>query len=325
MLSPKGGACVGHPESVPTIEPGYVRLLRSGELQARVHEAVESLARCDLCARDCHHDRRQGARGAVCRTGRQAIVHSFGPHHGEEDCLKGWNGSGAVFFSNCNMRCVFCQNWDISFKGFGTERTTEDLAEMMLRLQDHGCHNINLVSPSHVVPQILEAVLLAAQRGLHLPLVYNSGGYDSLKALALLDGVVDIYMPDIKYGDNDTARRYSKVRDYVTANRLAIREMHRQVGNLVIGRDGLAQRGVLIRHLVLPNDLAGTREVAEFVVREISEDSVVNLMDQYRPCHRAKDCDSLDRRVTSSEFIWARHQLEEGGIRHVMEGAAWLD
>ncbi|MBF0093179.1 MAG: radical SAM protein [Alphaproteobacteria bacterium] len=306
-------------------EPGYVRLLRSGELGERVRRAVERLGACDLCARRCGCDRTQGKAGAVCRTGRQAVVHSFGPHHGEEDCLRGWNGSGTIFFSHCNLRCVFCQNWDISIKGHGVERTAEELAGLMLRLQEHGCHNINLVSPSHVVAQILEAVLLAAGRGLRLPLVYNSGGHDSLEGLELLDGVVDIYMPDMKYGDDETARRCSKVRGYVEANRAAVREMHRQVGDLTLGQGGLALRGLLIRHLVLPDGLAGTREVARFVEREISGDSAFNLMDQYRPCHRAAECDFLDRRVTPDEFSWARQEVATAGLNNILEGSAWLD
>lgn len=308
-----------------TFEPGYRRLLRSGELEVRVRRAVEGLADCGLCARQCHVDRRQGARGAACRTGRKAVVHSFGPHHGEEECLRGENGSGTIFFSHCNMRCVYCQNWDISSRGFGVERTAEDLADIMMGLQAHGCHNINLVSPSHVVAQILEAVLLAAKRGLHLPLVYNTGGYDSLESLALLDGVVDIYMPDIKYGDDVTARRYSKVRGYVAANHAAVKEMHRQVGDLKLGEAGLAQRGLLIRHLVLPYGLAGTREVAEFVAGEVSKDSVINLMGQYRPCHRAGKCESLNRRVASDEVSWARRDAHQAGLRYIMEGAACLD
>jgi putative pyruvate formate lyase activating enzyme len=286
----------------PDTEPGYRALVRSGELARRVDEARRHLADCDLCARYCRVNRIEGIRGAVCRTGARAVVNSYGPHHGEEDPLRGRGGSGTVFFSRCNLRCVFCQNWEISWKGEGRERSPQELAGMMLALQQAGCHNINFVSPSHVVAQILEAVLIAAERGLRLPLVYNTGGYDSAEALALLDGVIDIYMPDMKYGDSDLAHRYSHVRDYVAVNRAAVREMHRQVGDLVIDEAGIARRGLLVRHLVLPDRIAGTEAVLAFLGGEISPDTYLNLMDQYRPCHRAGEATGLDRRLAPSEY-----------------------
>jgi putative pyruvate formate lyase activating enzyme len=290
------------PQEKGWFEPGYLALLRSGELTRRVRSARRRMRDCDLCARHCYVDRLKSTRGAVCRTGARAVVHSFGAHHGEEDCIRGRRGSGTIFFSWCNLRCIYCQNWDISWKGQGEARSAEELAGIMLGLQAMGAHNINLVSPSHVVAQILEALLIAARDGLHLPLVYNTGGYDSLEALALLDGVIDIYMPDMKYGDSDPAHRFSHVREYVAVNRAAIREMHRQVGDLVIGEDGLARRGLLVRHLVLPNGIAGTEEVLSFLAEEVSPNTYINLMDQYRPCYRADERPELDRPTTVAEF-----------------------
>lgn len=283
-------------------EPAYLRLLASGELAQRVKQAWRHLEDCDLCARDCRVNRRLTTDGAVCRTGERAVVASYGAHHGEEDCLRGGRGSGTIFFAWCNLRCVYCQNWDLSQKGAGREVEPAEIAEMMLQLQREGCHNINFVSPSHVVAQIIAAVHDAARRGLHLPIVYNTGGYDSLQALALLDGIVDIYMPDMKYGDAELARKYSKVRNYVEANRAAVREMHRQVGDLVLDERGVAQRGLLVRHLVLPDGIAGTGEVLAFLADEISRNSYVNLMDQYRPCYRADEYPEIARRITRTEY-----------------------
>jgi putative pyruvate formate lyase activating enzyme len=283
-------------------EAAYLPLARNGELASRVRAAQQHLEDCDLCARYCHVNRLEGVTGAVCRTGERAVVHSYGPHHGEEDPLRGWRGSGTIFFSWCNLRCVFCQNWEISHKGMGREVEPEELAGMMLELQAQGCHNINLVSPSHVVAQIVAAVAIAAHEGLRLPLVYNTGGYDSLEALRLLDGVVDIYMPDMKYGDSRLARKYSKVRDYVERNQDAVREMHRQVGDLVIDGRGIARRGLLVRHLVLPHNIAGTEQVLDFLAHEISTNTYLNLMDQYRPCYRADEYAELDRMISVSEY-----------------------
>ena len=231
-----------------TFRPAYRSLLDIGELQRRVESAYRHMEDCDLCARYCRVNRRQTLEGVACRTGERAVVNSYGAHHGEEDPLRGWAGSGTIFFSWCNLRCVFCQNWDISQRGIGREVEPAELADMMLELQSQGCHNINLVSPSHVVAQILAAVLIAAHGGLHLPLVYNTGGYDSPEALALLDGVIDIYMPDMKYADSATAHRYSHVRGYWEVNQAAVREMHRQVGDLMLDPRGIAQRGLLVRH-----------------------------------------------------------------------------
>jgi len=283
-------------------EPSYMQLHQNGELKERARLAVQRLENCDLCARFCHVNRLESLEGAVCRTGARAVVHSCGPHHGEEDPLSGWCGSGTIFFSWCNLRCVFCQNWEISWRGIGREATAEEVAEMMLKLQELGCHNINLVSPSHVVAQVLEALVFAAERGLRLPLVYNTGGYDSLEALQLLDGIVDIYMPDMKYGIDETAFKHSKIKYYVEVNRAAVLEMYRQVGDLTLDSHGIARRGLLIRHLVLPGEMRSTEQVIAFIAKDVSPDTYLNLMDQYRPCYRAEEFPPLDRPLTEAEF-----------------------
>ncbi|NBC31113.1 MAG: radical SAM protein [Alphaproteobacteria bacterium] len=303
--------------------PGYRRLLETGALAARVAEADRRLEDCDLCARYCRVDRKRTIKGAVCRTGDMAVVYSFGAHHGEEDCLRGRRGSGTVFFSHCNLRCEYCQNWDISRKGAGHAVTNEELAAIFLSLQAQGCHNVNLVSPSHVVAQVLAAVQIAAERGLTLPIVYNTGGYDSPEALALLDGVVDIYMPYLKYAEDAPGHSYSHVRDYATVNRAAIKEMHRQVGDLVTDAHGLAVRGLLVRHLVLPNDVAGSDAAFAFLAEDVSPDTYVNIMDQYRPCYRAQDFPALDRPVSRAEYRAAiaaagRHGLTRLDPRNVL-------
>jgi putative pyruvate formate lyase activating enzyme len=298
-----------------TFEPAYLPLLHSGELKRRVAEAYARLEACDICARECGVNRRLSTEGAACRTGERAIVSSYGPHFGEEDPLVGRGGSGTIFFSWCNLRCQYCQNYEISQVGMGQQVEPEDLANMMLSLQSQGCHNINFVSPSHVVPQILAGLLIAAEAGLRLPLVYNTGGYDSLKTLALLDGVVDIYMPDAKYADPGVARRYSKIRDYPAANQAALKEMHRQVGDLTMDDRGVAQQGLLVRHLVLPNDLAGTAEIVRFLRDEISPNTYINVMAQYRPCYRAHELPPLDRSITNQEYAEAVRLAQEAGLR----------
>ncbi len=299
-----------------TREPGYRRLLAAGDLDQRVVEARDRLSRCDLCGLDCGVDRLAGRMG-TCRTAATARVSSWGPHHGEEVPLRGWHGSGTIFFTRCTMRCVFCQNHDISQTDNGDLLEPADLAEIMLRLQARGCHNINLVTPTHVVPQILAAVAVAARRGLRIPLVYNTGGYDSLAALRLLDGVVDIYLPDMKYGDPAVAQRYSKVPNYPAVNQAAVAEMHRQVGDLVLDAAGLATRGLLVRHLVLPHGLAGTATVLGFLADEISRDTYVNLMDQYHPAYRAARYPEIDRRVTPEEFRAAVEIAGAVGLRRL--------
>ncbi len=284
------------------IEPAYLQLFRTGELAERVREAYQHLECCDLCAHHCGVNRRETIKGAVCRTGERAVVSSFNSHFGEEAPLVGRGGSGTIFFAWCNLRCQYCQNFEISQLGEGTAAEPEEIAAMMLRLQAEGCHNINFVSPSHVVAQILAATLIAAQAGMRVPLIYNTGGYDSPEALALLDGVIDIYMPDMKYADAATARKYSKIRDYPTVNRAAVREMHRQVGDLQVDERGIAQRGLLVRHLILPDNLTGTHAVLGFIATEVSPNTYVNLMAQYRPCYKASEYAELNRPITHAEF-----------------------
>jgi putative pyruvate formate lyase activating enzyme len=242
------------------------------------------------------------------------MVSSYGPHFGEEAPLVGGHGSGTIFFTNCNLRCLFCQNYSISQLGEGYRVSKEELAYIMLSLQAQGCHNINLVSPTHVVPQILEALELAVKSGLHLPLVYNTGGYDSVETLRILDGIVDIYMPDMKYDDEKIARELSGIENYPEINKAAIKEMHRQVGDLEISEEGVAQRGLLVRHLVLPNGLAGTRGIVNFLSREISRNTYVNIMAQYRPCYRALEIASLGRPLSSAEFYEALCFAREAGL-----------
>ncbi len=309
------------PDSQQKFEPAYLALLHDNQLAARTEQAYQHMADCDLCARYCHIDRFRAIKGAVCRTGTAAVVNSFGPHHGEEGPLRGTYGSGTIFFSWCNLRCVFCQNWEISHKGLGHEVTPQALADMMLQLQAQGCHNINFVTPSHVVAQIIAAVHIAAQQGLDVPLVYNTGGYDSSEALALLDGIIDIYMPDMKYGDSGIARKYSRVRNYVEVNFNAVTEMHRQVGDLHLDENGVAQRGLLVRHLVLPGNLASTEAVIAFLSAEISKNTYLNLMDQYRPCYRADENPPLDRPLSEDEYRQAlglaeKYQLSRLDARH---------
>lgn len=285
--------------------------LPPGELAARAGAAVARLSACDLCARECGADRTTGT--GACRIDRRARVDNCFPHHGEEACLRGWNGSGTIFFGGCNLHCRFCQNWDISQRAAGREVEPAELAALMLELQERGCHNINMVSPSHVVAQVLEALALA--EGLTLPVVWNCGGYDSLRALALLDGVVDIYMPDVKYADAAVAARWSGIADYPAVSRAALREMHRQVGDLRLDADGTATRGLLVRHLVLPGGLAGTASVARFLAG-LSRDTALNLMAQYRPAYRAAP--PLDRRPTAEEMTEARCAVAAAGLTRLL-------
>lgn len=296
-------------------EPAYLRLLASGALQSRAAEARRHLESCDLCARHCGVDRSQHL--GFCRTGLFARVASFGPHHGEEPPLRGWAGSGTVFFSRCNLRCVFCQNHEISQRPVGLELTPEELAAVFLEVQDAECHNLNLVSPTHVIAPILQALVLAAESGLRLPIVYNTGGYDSTEALALLDGVVDVYMPDMKYDDSRLSRRLSHAAVYPQANRQAVSEMHRQVGDLRIDHRGLAERGVIVRHLVLPGGLAGTEGIVQFLASEVSRDTYFNLMDQYRPDFLAPHHPPLQRPTTHSEYDAAVRLARRAGLHRL--------
>lgn len=279
----------------------YHRLHRSGELARRAETAVRMLSRCALCPRRCGVNRLKNETGE-CRIGRLAVVSSVGPHFGEEPPLVGTHGSGTIFFSGCNLHCVFCQNWQISQSAPGEMANPERLASLMLAVQNYGCHNLNLVSPTHVVVQILEALPLAVEGGLRVPIVYNTGGYDAPVILKLIDGVVDIYMPDAKYGSDSAGETWSHAPGYWSRNRDALKEMHRQVGVLEMDSRGIARRGLLIRHLVLPGGLARSEIVLRFIAGKLSRDSYVNIMDQYRPCHRAGSHPELRRGITPDEF-----------------------
>ena len=300
------------------MEPSYLEL-GSAEIERRAGVAYDLLGpRCLVCPRECKVDRRADVPG-LCAVGRRAVVASWFPHLGEEDCLRGWNGSGTIFFSGCNLRCVFCQNWDISWGHVrGVVATPERLAAMALELQGHGCHNLNFVTPEHVVPQVLEALPVAIDGGLRLPLVYNTSAYDSLHSLALLDGVVDIYMPDFKLWSEDASRRYLRRRDYADVARMKILEMHRQVGDLVLDDRGLAVRGVILRHLVMPGLLEETKAVLRFVAEELGTGCYVNLMAQYRPAGRVGrdgEFPEIDRHVFREEYAEALALAEELGLR----------
>ncbi|WP_130470140.1 radical SAM protein [Candidatus Magnetaquicoccus inordinatus] len=295
--------------------PSYLALYHSGQLARRVTEAEQRARHCDLCPRCCAVDRHKGERGASCHTGIYARVASAHAHFGEEEPLRGTHGSGTIFFSGCNLHCQYCQNWSLSHGGEGSELAPYLLARQMLQLQEQGCHNINFVSPTHVLPAILAALLEAIPLGFSLPLVYNSGGYDSLTALALLEGIIDIYMPDMKYSDAAIAERLSRIKDYPTHNRAAVKEMHRQVGDLQMDARGVAQRGLLVRHLVLPNGLAGTAETVRFLAEEISPHTYVNIMGQYHPCYHAERIPQLNRPLTVAEYKEAVALARSHGLR----------
>jgi putative pyruvate formate lyase activating enzyme len=293
--------------------PSYLDLLERGELARRAHDAPSMLKECRLCPRSCGVDRLSGAKG-FCRTLRHARVAGFGPHFGEESPLVGTGGSGTIFISSCNLLCTFCQNCEISHLNEGEEVDAQQFAAMMLDLQSRGCHNINLVTPSHVVPQIIEALCIAAKAGLNIPIVYNSGGYDGIEALRMLEGLIDVYMPDFKFWDEGPASRFCSAPDYAEVARRAILEMHRQVGDLEIGPNGLAGRGLIVRHLVMPGGLAGTARIMDFLAREVSTRTYVNVMDQYRPCFRALDDPSINRRISASEYGEAVHAALKAGV-----------
>jgi len=291
----------------------YLELYHRGKLKERIEAAKSLLQSCQVCPHHCSIDRLQDKIGK-CRTPRQAMVSSYGPHFGEEAPLVGKHGSGTIFFTNCNLSCLFCQNYSISQLGEGKMVSKEELAYMMLYLQAKGCHNINLVSPTHVVPQILEALEIAVERGLGLPLVYNTGGYDSVETLRLLDGIVDIYMPDMKYSDENVAQELSGIKNYPQVNEAAVKEMYRQVGDLQRNEEGIAQRGLLLRHLVLPHGLAGTEKIVNFVSKEISPSTYINIMAQYRPCYKAHDIPSLGRPISTTEFQEAVKLAHQAGL-----------
>jgi putative pyruvate formate lyase activating enzyme len=299
--------------------PIYKSMLENNKLVERVAEADKALHNCHLCGNHCGIDRTE--RPGPCHISDVACVASYGPHHGEENVLRGWRGSGTIFFAGCNLHCVYCQNYDISQHVVGTPVSATELGSIMLDLETQGCHNINLVSPTHVVPHIVAGLAVAIQAGLRIPVVYNTGGYDAPQALELMDGLVDIYMPDMKYADNDIGKQYSLVKDYATVNQAALREMHRQVGGLQIDEQGLAKRGILVRHLVLPGGLAGTAEIAKFLVEDISPHTYINVMAQYHPAYKAWDSATethpLNRRTTHEEYRTTVQQVLDAGLQRL--------
>jgi putative pyruvate formate lyase activating enzyme len=296
--------------------PAYLRAFETGVLQERARQAVASLRSCRVCPRDCQIDRFNNKVG-VCKSGRHAHVASAFPHFGEEDCLRGWNGSGTIFFSWCNLRCVFCQNFETSQRGERTEVTPAELVHMMLDLQAAGCHNINFVTPEHVVPQILEALVLAVEQGLRLPLVYNTSAYDSVDSIQLMEELVDIYMPDFKLWHAEHCANYLGARDYADAARTSIAAMHSQVGELEVDEDGLALRGVLVRHLVMPGLLDDTREIMRWLATACSRDTYLNVMDQYRPAYKAETESrfaKINRRLSEAEYEQAIEHARAAGL-----------
>lgn len=297
-----------------TFVPAY-KLLNPGVLSEKIKDAEEILKECILCPRGCRVDRTAGEKG-FCKTGDKPFVSSWGLHLGEERPLVGRLGSGTIFLGNCNLGCLFCQNYSISHLGEGVEISFEKLAGLMLGLQHSGCHNINFVTPTHQMPMILRAIQIASEKELNVPIVYNCGGYESLHALKILEGVVDIYMPDFKYIDPEMAFTYSYAKDYPEVAKSALKEMHRQVGDLIIDRD-IALRGLLVRHLVLPGGIAGTEGVVKFIAEEISRDTYINIMDQYRPCYKAFDHPPMNRRITETEFRDAVGMALEAGLKRI--------
>ena len=282
-------------------------------IRERLDKAYAMLENCVLCPRHCKVNRLDGKHG-VCKLGNELMVSSIALHHGEEPPLSGTGGSGTIFFASCNLMCVFCQNHPISHRGEGKKMTPQQLGNEMLSLQRRGAHNINLVTPTHLVPQIMEALLWAFEEGLEIPIVYNTGGYDGVETLQLLEGVIDIYMPDMKYSDNDVADKLSDASDYPKRNREAVVEMHGQVGNFVMDTNGIGVRGILIRHLVLPNDLAGTKDIMRFIAEKISKETYISLMSQYFPDYRASEFPEINRRISAHEYSEAQEAMQEYGL-----------
>ncbi|MFC1560286.1 radical SAM protein [Candidatus Margulisiibacteriota bacterium] len=297
--------------------PRYLNLLESGELKNRAEKLKENYKRCTLCPWDCRIDR-TGGRLGVCKSTDKLKVASSTPHFGEEPMLVGAKGSGTIFFSNCVLRCKYCQNYQISHEGSGDEISDEQLADMMIGLQKKGCHNINLVSPTHFIPNILNALIIAAGKGLNIPLVYNTHGYEKAEILEFLDGVIDIYLPDIKYTNNDIAVKLSNAPKYVEYNKAALKEMYRQVGNLALNDSGVAKKGLIIRHLILPNDMAGSKKAYNFLVNEISKDIFIGVMSQYKPCFKAIEDPMLNRTLLPDEYHRAVRWAKEAGLHNIL-------
>ncbi|UCD32025.1 MAG: radical SAM protein, partial [Desulfobacterales bacterium] len=297
--------------------PGYAKLEKEGRLAQKVAEANAIFKECELCPRQCGANRLIGENG-FCNAPAHPMVYSAHPHYGEEVSLVGKKGSGTIFFSNCNLRCVFCQNWPISIKGYGKEYTNEGLADIMIHLQKIGCHNINLVTPTHVMPNILSAVRLAFMKGLRLPLVYNTSGYERVEVLRILDGIVDIYLPDMKFMDTDMADTYfPEASDYPEVAQKAIIEMHRQVGIHLADSEGVAVRGLMLRHLVMPNRIAGTKTFIEWVAENLPKSTYLNIMHQYAPAYKAFDYPEISRRITVQEYLAAMQWAAEYGLSNL--------
>jgi len=299
-------------------EPRYISLYKSGELEYRVKILEARLAYCDICPRKCQVDRLNGET-SFCSSAYLPLVDTVCSHHGEEPVLSGTHGSGTIFFRNCNMKCVYCQNFQISQErreSRSGEMDFKKLASEMLRLQNLGCHNINFVSPTHFVPQIVKAVFEAVPMGLKVPLVYNTGGYDSLETLKELEGIVDIYMPDLRYSSNKWAVKFSRAPEYVSYMRAAIKEMHRQVGNLVTDGDGIAVKGMIVRHLILPNDISGSKESLTWLSKEVSTEITVSIMSQYYPAYRAPRIPLLSRRISAAEYKEVVRAVEKLGMEN---------
>jgi putative pyruvate formate lyase activating enzyme len=298
------------------MKPAYLEAYNNGTLDRIISQTQEMLGSCAICPRKCRVNRLKDQKG-FCKTGSKARVYSFMAHHGEEPPVSGEMGSGTIFFSFCNMACVYCQNFEFSQQGGeGKEVTPEDLANIMMELQGFGCHNINLVSPTHVMPQILQALKPAIKAGLNIPLVYNSGGYELAEIIKLLDGIIDVYLPDMRYADNESAKKYSAANDYPEYNRQALKEMLRQVGIANIDESGIITKGLIIRHLVLPGNISGTDKIMEFISKELSPDTYISLMSQYFPCYRSGDFPELGRRISLEEYESAHQIMEKYGLHN---------
>ncbi len=302
-----------------TFTPVYLKTYEEGKIKEKVERALSLLDKpCKVCPRNCKVKRISNEKG-VCKIGRYSVVSSFFAHMGEEDVLRGWNGSGTIFFSGCNLKCVFCQNWDISQNISGYEAKPRELARIMIYLQERGCHNINFVTPEHVVPQIMEAIPYAIEMGLRLPIVYNTSSYDSEESLEIMDGIVDIYMPDFKFWEKESSRKYSLAPDYPEVAKRSIKEMRRQVGDLIIDENGLAKRGILLRHLVMPNLIEESKKILKWIKEEISENTFINIMAQYRPEYKAKDYKEISRRPKLREFFEVVEYAREIGLKRIDE------
>lgn len=296
--------------------PSYLNLSKS-EFNLRIEKLFKILENCEICPRKCHGNRLKNEKKGFCRLGYLPMVSAYHPHFGEETVLVGKYGSGTIFSTSCNLACVYCQNYDISQLRIGEEISFERLAEMMIELQNRGCHNINFVTPTPQVPQIVKSLAIAIEKGLKVPLVYNTSSYDSIEVLKLLEGIVDIYMPDAKYSDDKIALKYSAAPRYFEIMKASIKEMHRQVGDLIIAENGIAMRGLLVRHLVLPNNLAGSEKIFQFLAKEISLNTFVNIMDQYWPCYRAGEFPELSRPITSKEYSQAIELAKKAGLKRI--------